>query len=119
MDKFSLKNRHGKTIIGLLDIAPGQKGLAFVLHGVAGFKEQPHIRVMAESLHSHGYTVMTFDATNGFGESDGGLDTITATSNYEDLEDVIAWAGSQPWYQEPFVLTGHSLGSMCVTLYAE
>lgn len=119
MQTFSFKNRHGKTIIGNLAIAEEQRGIAFVLHGLAGFKEQEHIKVMAQSLHEHGYTVVNFDSTNGLGESYGGLEAVTATSNYEDLEDVIAWAHTQPWYSEPFILAGHSLGSMCVTLYAE
>ena len=38
---------------------------------------------------------------------------------YSDLEDVIDWAREQAWYREPFVLVGHSLGGMCVALYAE
>ena len=35
------------------------------------------------------------------------------------MEDVIKWASTQECYQEPFVLAGHSLGSLCVALYAE
>ncbi|MEK7584340.1 MAG: alpha/beta fold hydrolase, partial [Patescibacteria group bacterium] len=119
MQTFSIKNRRDRTIIGNLDIVPDQRGLAFMLHGVGGFKEQPHLRVMAQSFSEHGYTVVNFDSTNGFGESDGGLETLSATGNYEDLGDVIAWAGTQSWYAEPFVLAGFSLGSLCMALYAE
>ncbi len=32
---------------------------------------------------------------------------------------MIKWAGTHEWYQEPFVLAGHSLGSICIALFAE
>ncbi len=41
------------------------------------------------------------------------------TNYYNDLEDVIQWAGDQQWYQEPFLLVGQSIGGLCVCLYAE
>lgn len=63
--------------------------------------------------------MVRFDTTNTYGESEGNPEDETVTSDLSDLEDVIAWAGSQPWYREPFYLAGHSLGGMCATLYAE
>jgi len=47
------------------------------------------------------------------------MEDASITSYYEDLEDVISWAQSQEWYQEPFALAGHSLGGICTALYAE
>ena len=41
------------------------------------------------------------------------------TTSYEDLVDVLIWAKTQSWYEEPFVLAGHSMGGMCSALYAE
>jgi pimeloyl-ACP methyl ester carboxylesterase len=35
------------------------------------------------------------------------------------LEDVILRSQSQDFYQDKFILCGHSLGGMCVLLYAE
>ncbi|OGY88830.1 MAG: hypothetical protein A3B30_02890 [Candidatus Komeilibacteria bacterium RIFCSPLOWO2_01_FULL_52_15] len=116
---LTLKNRKDKNVVVALDEAADQKGLVFILHGLGGFKEQDQIRVMAESFVEHGYTSVRIDSTNGFGESDGGLEDVSVTSNYEDLEDVIARAKDQSWYREPFVLAGHSMGSMCVVLFAE
>jgi pimeloyl-ACP methyl ester carboxylesterase len=63
--------------------------------------------------------VVRFDTTNTLGESDGAYEHATVTNYYEDLEDVISWASNQDWYQEPFVLVGHSLGGICSILYAE
>ena len=117
--KETIKNRHGKKIICLIEKSNNQKNLVFIMHGLSGYKEQPHIQKIAEAFKENNYTVIRFDTTNSFGESDGKYEDATVTNYYEDLEDVINWAKNQPWYQEPFVLAGHSLGSMCILLYAE
>lgn len=119
MFKRFIQNRKGQKIALIVDMVENQKGLAFVMHGLGGFKEQSHIQITAESFQEHGYTTVRFDTTNTVGESDGSFENATVTNYYEDLEDVIKWAGAQSWYQEPFVLAGHSLGGICTALYAE
>ncbi len=119
MPKLFIKNRQGQKIAVLVEEAKPQKGLAFVMHGLSGFKEQPHIQAIAEVLQENGYTTVRFDTTNTFGESEGDYEKATITNYYEDLEDVINWAKNQKWYQEPFILVGHSLGGICTALYAE
>ena len=119
MQKRFIQNRRGRRIAVLWEQATLQKGLAFVMHGLSGSKEQDHIQTIAEAFREQGFTVVRFDTTNTFGESDGAYEEATVTNYYEDLEDVIRWAASQSWYQEPFVLSGHSLGAMCSTLFAE
>jgi len=117
--KTSFQNRHGQKIVVLIDEAPNQKGLAFVMHGLGGFKEQPHVETFAKAFLENGYTAVRFDTANTIGESEGKYEDATVTNYYEDLEDVIDWAKSQKWYQEPFCLAGHSLGGISVALYAE
>ncbi len=95
------------------------KGLVFVMHGLGGDKEQPTILAFAEAFKEKGFTVVRFDTTNTFGESDGNYEDATVTNYYEDLEDVIAWGKKQSWYREPFYLVGHSLGGISVMLYAQ
>ncbi|MDP3880612.1 MAG: alpha/beta fold hydrolase [bacterium] len=119
MKKINIQNRSGKKIVVLLDEAEKQKGLAFVMHGLGGFKEQAHVETFARSFKDSGFTVLRFDATNSIGESDGDYADATVTNYYADLVDVIAWASKQKWYQEPFALAGHSLGGICTALYAE
>jgi len=119
MSKISIKNKEGQNIFLLLDIAKPQKGLAFVLHGLGGFKEQLHVQIMADAFKDAGYTVVNFDAINSLGESNGNYEDSTVTTHLQSLLDVIDWAKTQEWYQEPFCLAGHSLGAMAVTLYAE
>lgn len=119
MKKITIKNRKKKNIVVLIDETVNQKGLAFVMHGLGGFKEQIHIETFAKAFKNNGYTTIRFDTTNSLGESDGDYPDATTTNYYEDLEDTIEWSTIQGWYQEPFWLAGHSLGSICILLYAE
>lgn len=119
MQKEFIKNRKNQKIAVIVEKIENQKGLALVMHGLSGFKEQPHIQTMADAFKENGYTVVRFDTTNTFGESDGNYEDATTTNYYEDLEDVIKWAETQSWYQEPFCLAGHSLGGICTALFAE
>lgn len=119
MEKVRIKNRKNQTIVAVLDILPNAKGLAFVAHGLSGFKEQKHIQAMAEAFVESNYSVVRWDSTNTLGESDGRMEDATVTSSFEDLEDVISWAEKQEWFKEPFILAGHSLGGMSTGLFAE
>lgn len=119
--KLFIHNRAGQKIVVLIDFVENPKGLAFIAHGLGGYKEEKHIELFARVCTSQGLTAVRFDATNtlGFRESEGNYEDATVTNYYADLEDVIAWAKTQPWYQEPFVLIGHSLGGMSTALYAQ
>lgn len=119
MQKLNIKSRKGKSIVVLVEKAQNPKGLAIVMHGLSGNKEQPHIATFADAFKEKGYTVVRFDTTNTFGESDGRYEDATVTNYVEDLDDVIVWTKTQPWYIEPFVLAGHSLGGISIILYAE
>ena len=119
MQKLFIKNRKDQKLAVLLDETEDQTGLVFVMHGLGGFKEQPHLQTIGSAFKEKGFTVVYFDTTNTFGESDGTYEDATTTNYYEDLEDVIKWEAQQSWYQEPFVLAGHSLGGICITLFAE
>lgn len=119
MNKFDIKNRKGEKVVVIVEGDKNKEGLAFVMHGLGGFMTQPHIEAMAQAFLENDYTVVRFDTTNTFGESDGNYEKATTTNYYEDLEDVIKWAEDQIWYQQPFCLTGHSLGGICIALFAE
>lgn len=119
MEKITIKNRKGQKVVVLLEKSSVSNGLAFVMHGLSGFKEQKHIQTFADSFRYKGFTVVRFDTTNTFGESEGKYEEATTTNYFEDLEDVIVWAKTQRWYKEPFYLAGHSLGGISIILYAE
>jgi pimeloyl-ACP methyl ester carboxylesterase len=119
MFKKKIKNRKHQNIVIIVDKTPKQQGMVIIMHGLGGFKEQKHIQTFASSFKQSRYTVVFFDTTNTLGESDGDYANATYTNYYQDLEDVISWVKTQSFYQEPFILAGHSLGSYCITLYAE
>lgn len=119
MEKVFIKNRHDQKIAVLVEKPEKPIGLAFVMPGLAGFKEKETTATTAKAFLDNNYLTVRFDPTNSLGESDGDFSEATTTNYYEDLEDVISWASKQAWYQEPFILSGHSLGGMCITLYAE
>ncbi|MFH1867105.1 MAG: alpha/beta hydrolase [Patescibacteria group bacterium] len=119
MTKCNIKNRKGQKVVVVVEEPTDPKGLAFVMHGLGGFKEQPHVQTFAAAFLQNDYTAVRFDTTNSLGESDGKYEDATTTNYYEDLEDVITWAKTQSWYKEPFVLCGHSLGGISTAWYAE
>ncbi len=119
MEKIIIKNRKNQNIVVLLERQENQKGLAFVMHGLSGRKEELHIAAFAKAFYDSKYTVVRFDTTNTFGESDGTYADATVTNYFEDLEDVIKWASENSWYEEPFCLAGHSLGGICTAYFAE
>lgn len=119
MEKFFINNRHDKKIAVIIEKPEKPIGLAFVTHGLGGIKSAPHIESFAKVFYDNGYTTIRFDVTHTYGESEGDYADATITNYYEDLEDVINWSKSQNWYQEPFILCGHSLGGICSGLYAE
>lgn len=130
IEKLFIKNRKNQNVRVCIDAPiPGemnpQKGLAFIMPGLGAHHNKLRFRSMAKILTLHGYVVISFDPTNSVGESDGNYADATFTNYYEDLEDVIGWAKenlsneSSSLYMEPFILVGHSLGGMGVTLYTE
>jgi pimeloyl-ACP methyl ester carboxylesterase len=119
MENFSITNRRGLKIVGDLSIPKDARGLSFVLHGLGGYKDQFHIKMLADVLYNNDFIVVNFDATNSIGESEGKYEDATMQFHYDDLVDVISWAKGQSWYIEPFVLVGHSLGGFAITNYAE
>lgn len=117
--KTFIKNRNGKKIVVVVEENPNSEGLVFIMHGLGGFKEQAHIQTFADAFRENNFTIVLFDTTHTFGESEGNYEDATTTNYYEDLEDVINWAKTQSWYKEPFWLVGHSLGGISTALYAE
>lgn len=119
--KTFIKNRDSNDVCVVVEGSDGQTDkLAFIMHGLGGSKQEPHIRAIAEAFLEDGYTVVSWDAVHTFGESKGGAyEDATITNYYADLEDVIAWAKTQSWYIKPFVLCGHSLGGVSTALFAE
>lgn len=119
MEQPCFLNRRELKIVTNVYVQDPSKGLVFIMHGLGGYKEQPHLTAFAEVFLDHGYTVVKFDTTNSFGESGGFYENASVTSYREDLEDVINWAKGEDWYKEPYILVGHSLGGISSILHAQ
>jgi pimeloyl-ACP methyl ester carboxylesterase len=119
MDKLFIKNRHNQNISVLVEKPEKPVGLAFVMHGLGSSKDFPHIKALSGCLFKNDFTVVSFDARNTNGKSEGKMEEATISDYYRDLEDVLSWSKNQSWYQEPFYLIGHSLGSFCISFYAQ
>lgn len=118
MSRHTLTNRRNQNVVAIIDEPHSTcTGTAVVVHGFSGTKDQPHIKAMSDALCARGYRSIRFDATHSLGESDGDLFDASLTRHSHDLEDVMAWAESQPWFQPPVVMAGHSLGGAAILLF--
>lgn len=118
-ETVTIQNQQGLNIAVSIDAIDHSRGLAFVAHGFGGNKEDDNILALAETFNNHGYSTIRFDATNSTGQSDGDLAYATPSTYTADLSDVITWAKTQEWYQEPFHICGYSLGALSATMYAK
>lgn len=118
MKKLFIKNRKWKDICVLLEWNPSNK-LAFVMHSLWSNKDSSHIKLIRDVLVDNDYFVVSFDVSNTYGESEGNFEDATATSYYQDLEDVISWASFQDRYKDRFILAWHSVWWFCVFKYAK
>lgn len=119
MEKIFIKNRKNQNIAIIIEKSENPKGLVFVMHGLGDSKDSDHIKMYAKCFKNNGYTVLSFDTTNTFGESDGTFEDANLITYYEDFEDVITRSESQDFFQKPFILCGHSLWAICSAFYAE
>lgn len=117
--KETIQNRKGQNVVLEIDEPDQPRGLAIVLHGLSGTKDEPHVKVMAQAFLDAGFRTVRIDATNSFNEAGGTYEKASVTNHLSDLEDAIAWIKQQPWYQEPFAMAGHSLGGIAIGVYAE
>lgn len=121
-NKTFIKNRRDLQVCIVAEIPEDSKGLVFIMHGLGGFKDQAHIQTAKKVFQEFNFTTVVFDTTSGSksrNESDGKFEDATMVGYYNDLEDVIAWAENQEWYQEPFAISGHSLGGYSALSFAE
>jgi pimeloyl-ACP methyl ester carboxylesterase len=118
-EKVSIENRHGLKLVIQVDTPDNPTNLVFIAHGQGGSMVQIHIQAFGKAFFENDYRVVYFDATHALGESEGELIDVTYDNYVEDLEDVINWARSQDWFQQPFALCGQSMGAQSTAWYAE
>ena len=115
MTKFIIKNKSNESIIAnILKPKDKPKGIVFILHGLAGFKEEDYLVTCAHIFLDNDFVVFLYDARHSFGESDGDLKNACFSNFIQDFETVLNWAKDKEFYQEPIFALGHSLGAGAV-----
>lgn len=114
--RFTLRNRQGRRIVGLLDLPAGDGPVERALvacHGYGGDKDGAYLRHIATTLVEAGIAVVRFDFTNARGESDGELRDASVAGYADDLEDVLDYVARQPRLARGAVaIAGHSYAGM-------
>lgn len=119
MRDFVVRNRSGKRINCTLRVPEGAvRGTVILLHGLAGWKDQSTLLVMAAAAVAAGYRAVSFDGADCLRGPDASYRESTTTGFISDTEDVIRYVQEQEWGKGPFILAGHSLGALCAVRYA-
>lgn len=58
MNKTTIQNRKGQNVVVLVEEVKNSKGLAFIMHGLGGFKEQTHLQAMTDALREREDTML-------------------------------------------------------------
>jgi len=113
-----IPSRDGSAMQGLVERSSWDAGVAVLLHSTSGTLETGVQNVLAEACRAQGLTVVRFDARCGLNEDGANFLGFTVSGYRDDLEDVLLWARTQPWWNGPLTLVGHSAGALVAGLYA-
>lgn len=114
------RNKRNQKIFGILNIPKGKPPFPAVIicHGFKGYKEQLHLKTLAELLAKNGILTFRFDFGNGVGESYGKLEDIKFSQYLADLRSAINYISKQKFVDQKRIgLTGHSLGGQLILTY--
>jgi len=116
--RFEVKNRKGLTIRGIIEWKKKQIGPLIILcHGLKASMDQPQIKETAKALIKAGYAVVSFDATNNVGKSQGNFINFTTGGYIQDAKRVVTYA-LQTTKQKEYIFVGFSIGAMASYIIA-
>ncbi|MBO9459217.1 alpha/beta hydrolase [Labrenzia sp. R5_0] len=111
-ESFQLLNRDNLPIFGTLrTTGPLENRLVIVVHGLGGSSRQAQIQEAAATFADYRCNVLTYDATNSFGNSGGNLKYASLTRHANDLEDVISWCRKELKFDGKVIVCGFSMGA--------
>jgi len=90
--------------------------LAIVCHGFSSNKDTEFMKMLADSIVSHGMAALRFDF-NGHGQSEGEFVEMTVPNEIEDLQRVVRQMRRLPWVGDIY-LVGHSQGGVVCAMTA-
>lgn len=112
--RHEIETKLGLQLVGLLKMPEATTQscpLVILLHGFTGWKQERHIRALADALAAKGIASLRCDAP-GSGESEGTFeDDYTMTNYIAVVDDLVNWAQSLPSIDpERIAIWGHSMG---------
>ena len=119
-DEIWIKNAQNEALylkVDGVENASSQK-LVFLQHGLASNMNHQVIQQIKKAFLANHYVVISFDSRYSLGNSGNDVRKVRLSTFREDLKTVISWAKTQPFYHEPFALSGHSLGGASVLQYS-
>ncbi|MBU0976581.1 MAG: alpha/beta fold hydrolase [Patescibacteria group bacterium] len=119
--KIVIKNKRNLNLAAVIHKTEGNGRFPAIilLQGFTGYKDEKHIKSLAEDLADKGFVAVRFDAS-GFAESEGTIDNDFRFSNYvDDLGCVHVYLKKQKYVDGNRIgLWGHSMGPMVGITYA-
>jgi len=120
-NKFYLPDNKGQKLSVIIDkpLRKGKFSTVILLHGFRGYKEEPHIEILAKDLVRYGFVSVRFDAS-GLGESEGSWTKAYKVPSYlSDMESVYEYLKQQSFIDvERIGVWGHSMGGMVSIIFA-
>ena len=92
--------------------------LAIIQHGLASDMNHNVVQTAKKAFLDANYVVITFDSRYSLGEGNNDVEKVRLRTFENDLKTVAHWAKTQPFYAEPFAISGHSLGGASVIKFA-
>ena len=77
-------------------VPDGKAPVAIILHGLTGYRTEPHLNALADSLLARGVATVRFDF-NGHGESEGRFSSMTLFNELEDAHLIYDYVAALPW----------------------
>ena len=120
-DSLTLTGSKGKlaAVIQKPVLTSGEKvPMAIIMHGFTGNKEERLLRLIADSLQSHGIASIRFDF-NGHGHSEGRFEDMTVPNEIEEAKMVYEDVAALPYVAASRIaLVGHSQGGVVAAMTA-
>jgi uncharacterized protein len=120
-EKVFIKNSRGLKLASIINYPDknNKYPAIIILHGFTGYKEEAHLKELAEVLAQNGFVAMRFDAL-GSGDSEGTFEKDYSMSNYsKDIKCVYDYLRKLEFVNiDKIGIIGHSMGGLLSIVFA-
>jgi uncharacterized protein len=120
-EKFFIKNSKGLNLASVINYPDKNRKYPamIILHGFTGYKEEAHLKGLADALARNGFVAIRFDCS-GSGDSEGNFEKNYSMSNYlGDIKDVYNCLKELEYVDKDKIgVVGHSMGGLLSIVFA-